>query len=72
MNHSGEFFQRISFVLLMMFVVLLFLGMLFLIWNENQSFASLVSLKNDEVSEITIFDNARTQESLLLTHLTQR
>ena len=66
MNDSGETSQRISFALLIVFVVLLFLGMLFLIWNENQSFASLVSLKNDDISEITIFDNTGTQKSLLL------
>ncbi len=67
MNDSGETSQRISFVLLIAFGVLLFLGMLFLFWNENQSFASLVSLKNDDISEITIFDNTGTHKSPLLT-----
>ena len=67
MDDSGEIRQRILIALLIVFGILVILSTLFLFWNENQSFASLVALKNGDIAKITVFNNTPSDKSLLLT-----
>jgi hypothetical protein len=59
--------KPIPFVLFIAIAVMCY-GVIWLLdWPQNHSFDSLVALKESDISEIMVFNNASSQKSLLLT-----
>ena len=59
--------KPIPFVLFIAIAVMCYCIIWVLDWPQNHSFASLVAIQKNDISEITIFNNAPSQKSLLLT-----
>jgi hypothetical protein len=67
MNKTGTNYRqnRIIFLLMIVFALACYSLLRFLDWDFNRNSASLIALKQDNLSEIKIFDSASPQESLL-------